>query len=661
MMLYPSNAKAGIDATAPVAATPALADGTQQQLADVTQQPLDRLADNHSEMHGSPAMHSTAGNDARAGGSSAAAESQLAHQHLEYHRDGVVDEGVGAHARTRSDGAGVAREQSPPAFSPKNRSNTNIASALGSFQRRGSAPGDRTPPMIRHVHSEIGRSGRRGKHGGSSSSHSSHSSYSSVVGAGTTAAQQDESSKNGYALWMPWEEEALATWLYEPENCKLFNVPRRKKECHERIIREILPRKTSRAIEGKIRTMEKRYLRAAAEIRLPNFETKHQGKSREDVAESMCNFFKKLDVVFNPLQAQAHSHVPPTQKHQQQQQRVWNAIGSSAPQSIPPAPAPALAAAPISVPRSSPPPRISMAESMPLPYRMNTHGRKIAPKRGAEGSEAGDDEMPVMMSGSKRSRTLPAILQNRQSPGHIQQQQQTQLLHQQALFPRQQHQQPQQPQHQQAHFEGGIRHAYDAGGRPSTATLPMIPMASPGSSTGAGASSQSMAPLTANAQQQQQRQHHHQLAATSGVRDTHDTAASSMSGAVQGTREELDWLQFNLRREELEFRKLVFANEQELENKRMLLEERRLENQRREAELERERLGTRRQEVDMQLETLRSLTALLGRIVGHSGSAVSVPDASPQQPLTQIALDRSSPAVAASTEPHADSPPNQDC
>ncbi|KAJ2081486.1 hypothetical protein H4R24_002311 [Coemansia sp. RSA 988] len=652
-MLFSGNAQAGGGATAPVAATPELADGTQQRLTDSTQQPLDRLGDNHPKMHGSPAMHSATGNDVRVGRSLTGPESQHAQQRLEYQHDGDMDEGMGVHARTRSDGTGALRGQSPPAFSPKNRSNTNIASALGGFQRRGSAPGDRTPPMIRQAHSEIGHSGRRGKHGGSSSS---NSSYSSVTGA--AAAQQDESSKNSYALWMPWEEEALASWLYEPENCKLFNVPRRKKECHERIIREILPRKTSRAIEGKIRTMEKRYLRAAAEIRLPNFETKHQGKSREDVAESMCNFFKKLDVVFNPLQAQAHSHVPPTQKHQQQQQRVWNAIGSSASQSIPPVPT--LAAASISIPRSSPPPRISMAESMPLPYRVNTHGRKIAPKRGAEGGEGGDDDMPVMMSGSKRSRTLPAILQNRQSPGslHQQQQQQTQLLHQQTQFPRQKHQQS---QHQQPHFEGSIRHAYEVGGRPSTATLPMMPMTSPGTSASAGPSSQPMAPPTANAQQRHQQQRHQQqqLAVTGGVHDSHDTTVSSMAGAVQGTREELDWLQFNLRREELEFRKHVFANEQDLENKRVLLEEHRLENQRRETELERERLGTRRQEVDMQLETLRMLTTLLGRLVGHGGSAVGVPNASPQQPATRIVIDHQSPA-ATPAAPQADILQNQD-
>ncbi|PIA17036.1 hypothetical protein COEREDRAFT_80753 [Coemansia reversa NRRL 1564] len=649
-MLYSDNAKAGVDATAPVAVTPALADGAQQRLADGTQQPLDQLSDNHPEIHGSPAMRTAAGNDTRAGGSPAGVESQHLQLNLEYHRGGNTDEGAGAHGRTRSDGTGVMHEQSPPAFSPKNRSNTNIAGPLGTLQRRGSAPGDRTPPMIRQVHSEIGHSTRRGKHGGSSSS---NSSYSSVSGAGITAAQQDDSSKNGYALWMPWEEEALATWLYEPENCKLFNVPRRKKECHERIIREILPRKTSRAIEGKIRTMEKRYLRAAAEIRLPNFETKHQGKSREDVAESMCNFFKKLDIVFNPLQAQAHSHVAPTQKHQQQQQRVWNAIGSSAVQSI--TPVPALPVASISIPRSTSPPRISVAESMPMPYQINTHGRKIAPKRGAEGGEGGeggDDDLPVMMSSSKRSRTLPAILQTRQSPGnvhHHHHHQQTQLPHQHSQLSRQ-HQQL-----QQAHYEGSIRHAYDAGGRPSIVAQPMIPMASPGPSAGAGLSNQSIAPLTANTQQR----HNHQLAATGGVRDTHDTGRPSIAGAVQGTREELDWLQFNLRREELEFRKHVFANEQELENKRMLLEERRLENLRRETDLERERLGTRRQEVDMQLETLRSLTTLLGHIVGHGGSTVGMSGVPAQQPLSRIDPDRQSP-VAAFTEPHPDSPQNRE-
>ncbi|KAJ2613679.1 hypothetical protein H4S08_002067 [Coemansia sp. RSA 1365] len=642
-MLYSDNAKTGADATAPTEVTPALADGTQQRLGDGTQQPLYQQGENHPEINGLSSMCTTAGNDTRVGGSSAGADNQHPQLNMKYHRGGNADEGVGVHGRTRSDGTGIMREQSPPAFSPKNRSNTNIMESLGTLQRCGSVPDDRSPPMIRQVHSEIGQNTRRGKHGGSSSS---NSSCSSVLEAGITAAQQEDSSKNGYALWMPWEEDALATWLYEPENCKLFNVPRRKKECHERIIREILPRKTSRAIEGKIRTMEKRYLRAAAEIRLPNFETKHQGKSREEVAESMCNYFKKLDIVFNPLQAQAHSHVPPTQKHQQQQQRVWNAIGSSATQSI--APVPALPAASISIPRSTSPPRISVADSMPMTYHVNTHGRKIAPKRGAEGGEGGDDDLPVMMSSSKRSRTLPAILQNRQSPGnvhHHHHHQKTQLSNQQVQLLRQ-HQQLQQP-----HYEGGIRqHAYDAGGRPSTVTLPMIPMASPGPSAGADPNKHSVAPPTANTQQR----HNHQLAATSGVRDTHDTGCASMTGAVQGTREELDWLQLNLRREELEFRKHVFAKEQELENKRMLLEERRLENQRRETDIERERLGTRRQEVDMQLETLRLLTTLLGRIVGHGESTVGMPGVPAQQPLSRIDQDRQSP-VAPLAEPHPDS------
>ncbi|KAJ1957543.1 hypothetical protein GGI12_004999, partial [Dipsacomyces acuminosporus] len=67
----------------------------------------------------------------------------------------------------------------------------------------------------------------------------------------------------------------LIDWLYEPANCKLFNEPRRKKECHERIIRDVLPNKTSRAIEGKIRTLEKRYMKADSETRRPDFAIKH--------------------------------------------------------------------------------------------------------------------------------------------------------------------------------------------------------------------------------------------------------------------------------------------------------------------------------------------------------------------------------------------------
>ncbi|ORX66850.1 hypothetical protein DL89DRAFT_60827 [Linderina pennispora] len=88
-----------------------------------------------------------------------------------------------------------------------------------------------------------------------------------------------DEGKAGYALWLPWEESALIDWLYEPSNRRLFNEPRRKKDCHERIIRDVLPSKTSRAIEGKIRTLEKRYQRAEAETHRPDFSTKHQGNT----------------------------------------------------------------------------------------------------------------------------------------------------------------------------------------------------------------------------------------------------------------------------------------------------------------------------------------------------------------------------------------------
>ncbi|KAJ2242322.1 hypothetical protein GGH97_003962, partial [Coemansia sp. RSA 475] len=450
------------------------------------------------------------------------------------------------HARTYSASSSLTHSQTSP-YSPPIRSNTGSAH----ITRRGTSG---TPPAIRLSHTD--QSPRR------------------------TDTNPDSASKNSYLLWMPWEETALVDWLYKPENCKLFNIPRRKKECHERIIHEILPNKTSRAIEGKIRTLEKRYQKTAFDLQHTDYSAKNSGKRPEEVAEALCNNFYKLEAVFNPAQAQARSAL----HHEPHGKKAWGSVlpagdgGSSAdhvhqsatlmPANIPitsgiPVTAGSNASVPVSVPRSTSPPRIAMAESLPVSYKQ---ARKIAPKRGTEVGGDTEADGPIMMSNNKRSRTLPSILQNRRSPGRqltpLQQQhrQRSPLLLQQIT------QQQQQQQLHQRMYENGTRYVFDATGRPTTATLPIshMPMHSPASAT---------APSNAHPRH-------------SAHLPTTDTA--------QGTREELDWLQFNLRREELEFRKLMFVHDQELETKRMRLEEQRLENQRRETELESKRLDVQR-------------------------------------------------------------------
>ncbi|KAJ1934186.1 hypothetical protein FBU59_005781, partial [Linderina macrospora] len=174
-----------------------------------------------------------------------------------------------------------------------------------------------------------------------------------------------DDGKAGYALWLPWEESALIDWLFEPGNRRLFNEPRRKKDCHERIIRDVLPSKTSRAIEGKIRTLEKRHQRAEAETRRADFNAKHPGKRPEEVAEALCTNYYKLHAIFAP--------------------RPWHKDASSAQRS------PSQASATLSVPRSSSPPRLAAAESMPHAQLV----RKIAPKRGLHD----DDDTPTMLGG----------------------------------------------------------------------------------------------------------------------------------------------------------------------------------------------------------------------------------------------------------------------
>ncbi|KAJ2788078.1 hypothetical protein GGI15_000099, partial [Coemansia interrupta] len=363
------------------------------------------------------------------------------------------------HGRTSSTASSVQRQQSPafpPHFAasgPSHTFNGNHHAGPGAAGRRGSSSMHEatTPPRIRQTRSEMHpKTARAGSSSGSSANGHSIAALvgsGSGGGGGSNTSNADDTSRTNYSLWLPWEETALIDWLYEPINCKLFNEPRRKKECHERIIREILPAKTSRAIEGKIRTLEKRYLKAASEIHRPDFATKHPGKHPDDVSEMLCNNFYKLETIFNPSQAQVRSQLaaPHPQSHQQPQpsKKSWsssvphplegvgagtstslmsgvpfghsshphsptlaspNAAGGAAALGTTPAltaalPANAAEAVPggsmVSIPRASPP-RIANTES--LPYRLMGQARKIAPKRGADGSvEHGDGDGPTMM------------------------------------------------------------------------------------------------------------------------------------------------------------------------------------------------------------------------------------------------------------------------
>ncbi|KAJ2818638.1 hypothetical protein IWW50_005746, partial [Coemansia erecta] len=250
----------------------------------------------------------------------------------------------------------------------------------------------------------------------------------------------------------------------------------------------------------------------------------------------------------------------------------------------------------------------------------------IAPKRGNEGAAVdGSDDAPIMMSSNKRSRTLPAILQNRRSPGRQLTPQHQQQPHR---SPLQLQQIPGHQAQQQRLYENGSRYAFDGAGRPATATLPMMQMQMP--SPAAAASGQMPASLVSVVHQQQ---HHHQARqrhASIQATGTHEPQDTVQGGAVQGTREELDWLQFNLRREELEYRKAMFVHDQELESKRVRLEEHRLENQRREMELESKRLEVQHRQLDMQMESLKSLTSMLGQMVSRLGSALQAP--APEHP-----------------------------
>ncbi|KAJ1898191.1 hypothetical protein LPJ66_002908, partial [Kickxella alabastrina] len=216
---------------------------------------------------------------------------------------------VARHMRTPSNTSSAHLNQSPPFIShlTSGLSHTFSGQHPGAGRRgSGGIQGNVSPPRIRQTRSEVHPNTKRA----TSSSGSSANGHS--IAAIAHAAGTDDASRANYSLWLPWEETALIDWLFEPNNCKLFNVPRRKKDCHEKIIRDILPNKTSRAIEGKIRTLEKRYLKAASEIQRPDFATKHPGKRADDVSEALCNNFHKLETIFNPAQAQARSHLANT-------------------------------------------------------------------------------------------------------------------------------------------------------------------------------------------------------------------------------------------------------------------------------------------------------------------------------------------------------------
>ncbi|KAJ2848152.1 hypothetical protein IWW36_003472 [Coemansia brasiliensis] len=559
---------------------------------------------------------------------------------------------VEVHARTYSNSSNLTHEQSPP-HSPHPRSYTAGPGHPIDMHRSGMV-GDSSPSMIRQTRTELPQTTRKSNHGSRGSSvHSCGSGKGVKQTSGQSASGQghnDESSRVNYALWRSWEESLLVNWLYEPENRKLFNIPRRKKECHERIIREVLPEKTSRAIEGKIRTLEKRYQKTVLELQEEDFAEKHPGKEPEEVCEELCPRFSKLEAIFNPSQAHARSHLASLKAQHLKQHGLsdkrkasWSGTGGAmqvvdkANGAVPAehglnsaasVNASAISSAgtsnSISAPRNSPP-RIEAAESMPVGSSSTVQGRRIAPKRGSDGDEVHEGDGPVMMSSNKRSRTMPSIMQNRLSPGHQyphhyhhhHHPQRSPLPLQQATMQLQQYQQQQ--QQQRMYENGSSRLVFDTVGRPSTATLPMmqLSMQSPVVATNG--------PMAVSNVHQHQHvpPRHHPTQASTAPPNMQEAAETASSGVIQGTREELEWLQFNLRREELDFRKVVFAHDQSLENKRIQLEEYRIENQRREMELESKRLDVHKQQLDIQIESLKSLTSMLGQMVSQMSTAMN--------------------------------------
>ncbi|KAJ2816936.1 hypothetical protein GGI24_005569 [Coemansia furcata] len=312
----------------------------------------------------------------------------------------------------------------------------------------------------------------------------------------------------------------------------------------------------------------------------------------------------------------------------------------------------------ISIPRASPP-RISTAETMP--YRTAGQSRKLAPKRGLDGSllpdggngSGADADGPLMMSSSKRSRTFPAILQTQQSPARnlqavdprmtvadVQQQQQQQALASQrspmvmqmpisSAYPH--HQQQQLYYQRQAEYPRHIHHHYpmDAGVPGSARSVAAVaggvqPLSSTQSqmSNGVGGSAAGL-PISAQGPLSSGTPSGANMAMPS-IRETMDgPGGGHNSPAILGTREELEWLQFNLRREELEFRKTVFVHEQDLESKRMRIEESRLEVQKREMDVEAKRIEMQTKQVELQMDSLRSLSSMLSQMVTQMSSLVA--------------------------------------
>ncbi|KAJ2493489.1 hypothetical protein IWW37_000578 [Coemansia sp. RSA 2050] len=618
------------------------------------------------------------------------------------------------HARSTSNSSGPQHLQMSPQSSPyyNGRNSQSFHMTLGQ-QRRSSATGhggNSTPPAIRYTHSEAHPTTNRGSfssgtNGAAQGLGNTHL-HGSSTGGGSGGGNGPDEGKNMYQLWLPWEETALVDWLYEPTNCKLFNEPRRKKECHERIIREILSGKTSRSIEGKIRTLEKRYYKASAEIQRQDFASAHPGKQPLEVAEALCINFHKLETIFKSGLAQQFSS---SQQHSQK--KAWVA-GSPASESgvtsqgiiagspfdqrtgSPPN-GPKLTAAAVgsaslagtgnlggnaeggsasllSIPRASPP-RISAAES--LPYRAAGQSRKLAPKRGLDGSllpdggngaaaTTADADGPLMMSSGKRSRTFPAMLQTRHSPArHVQpvdprltaadtQQQLYQSLALQQRSPMtmqmqipptylQQQQQQQLFYQRPPEYPRNLPHHYPM----DAAAAAMAACGTPNSARSSGVAGGQQQQLLAPAQSQMGNGVSGSAAgpppvsaqaplssstpqgpnmAMSSIRESQDAqSAGQHSAAILGTREELEWLQFNLRREELEFRKTVFVHEQDLENKRMQIEENRLEVQKKEMDVEAKRIDMQTKQMELQMDSLRSLSGMLSQMVTQMSSLIA--------------------------------------
>ncbi|KAJ1749440.1 hypothetical protein LPJ79_003708 [Coemansia sp. RSA 1821] len=535
------------------------------------------------------------------------------------------------HARTYSNTSSITHEQLP-SYSPHPRSST-IEPEHSADAHCSGTMSNSSPTKIRQTQSEVPRKTRKDSH------RSRGSSVASCI-SNKEAKHDEEKSESGqgngneplknYNLWRPWEEGILKDWLSDPENSKLFNAPRSKKECHERI-RRVLPHKTSRAIEGKIRTLERQYHKALLEYQNQD-HINYPGKRPEDVAATVHSDFYRLEAIFDPAQAKARLQQNSLNSRHSNHQRgapdkrkaSWSGPGGAVHVadktngavadgriSATSANVSAGVSNLISAPCNSPPPPIEATESMPVGSSLTAQGRRIAPKRGIDGNEANEGDRPAKMSSNKRSRTMPSMTQNRLSPGH---QYPHHYLHpQRSPLPLQQA--TMQLQQQQRMYENGAaRMMYDTAGRPSTATLPMMQMSmqSPVATSNGPMAAGSMHP------HHMPRPHPAQVPAS-----MQETAETPSSGVIQGTREELEWLQFNLRREELEFRKVVFAHDKSLEKKRLQLEEQRIENQRREMELEQKRLDVHKQQLDIQIESLKSLTTTLGQMVSQLSTAMN--------------------------------------